>query len=377
MTLTKRKKRFLIFFAVLGIIIAIAAWWINGQLEPNKLTRTVLGKLGQELNLQFDFKGEPSYAMKPEPRLIIPNLDVRNPADKEIIFSAERIEISLPWSTIMGDTPHITRIEASTPFIDLPKLLAWQSTRPAGKPFEVPTFTKGLKISNGKLKDIGYGIENIELELPHLENQQPIDANIAANIVIDKTVIGIAGLLNIEKAGLASAIKLQSKHVLKFDKDSYPYSLSLVGDYNASDSKKIELNASSLRWKSQAPLPDIDSNLQLSIAENILSLKSQGKIAQWLKEWPVLPSPLNKQTKDIPFTVAYSGKFNFSDAFKLQLQLQKSQFASELKIAELQHWVAGNDGSPLPPLKGAFNTPKIELEGVSLEGVSVEIIPDP
>jgi uncharacterized protein involved in outer membrane biogenesis len=377
MTLSKRKKRFLIFFAVLGIIIAIAAWWVNGQLEPNKLTRTVLGKLGQELNLQFDFKGEPSYAMKPEPRLIIPNLEVRNPADKEIIFSAARIEISLPWSTIMGDTPHITRIEASSPFIDVPKVLAWQSTRPAGKPFEVPTFTNGLKISNGKLKDIGYGIENIELELPHLEDQQPIDANMSANILIDKTIIGLAGTLVIEKAGLASAITLQSKQNLKVDKDSYPYSLNFVGDYNAKDSKKIILNAGRLQWQSKAPLPNIDGNLQLSIAENALSLKSQGSIAEWLKEWPALPAPINKQTKDIPFSLAYDGKFNFSDAFKLQLKLQKSQLDSELKITELQQWIAGNGGSPLPPLKAAFTTPKIELEGVSLEGVSVEITPDP
>jgi uncharacterized protein involved in outer membrane biogenesis len=376
MSLSKSKRRFLIFLAIFGTALAIGAWWVNGQLEPNKLTRTVLGKLGEQLNLKFDFKGEPSYVMKPEPRLIIPNLEVRNPANNVVFFTAKKIEISLPWSTITGDTPYITRIEATSPFIDLPGLRAWQATRPA-KPFEVPTFTNGLKVVDGTVQDTGYRIEKIQLELPHLENLQAIDADIAANIAIDKTIIGLAGILTIEKAGLASNFKLQSKQTLTFDKDSYPYTLALDGNFNAEDSKKFALKADKLQWQSKAPLPNIDGNLDLSITENSLDFTSQGKIAEWLKEWPVLPAPLNKQTKDIPFLVEYRGKANFSDAFKLQLALQQSKFDSQLKISELQQWVTQTDGSPLPPLSGKFNTPKIELEGVSLEGVSVEITPDP
>jgi hypothetical protein len=377
MAMSKRKRRFLKFLAAFGIIVAIVAWWVNDQLEPNKLTRTVLGTLGKELNLSFDFKGQPSYALKPEPRLIIPNLEVRNPANRLLIFSAKKVEISLPWSTITGDTPDITRIEAQNPLIDLPQLYAWQATRPSTKPFEVPTFTNGLQVINGIVQDTGYRIENIAFDIPNLENQQPIATDIAANILIDKTVIGLAGALNIKTAGLVSDLSLHSKQNIKIDKTVYPYQLHFDGNYKADDNKKFELNAKSYQWLSQAPLPNINGTLSLSIIDSTLDLKTDGKIAQWLKQWPVLPAPLSKNTTHIPFSAAYKGKFDFTDTFSLNLNLQNAAFKSELKIAELQQWVEQTDGAPLPPLKGTFNTPKIEMEGVTLEGVSIEITPDP
>jgi hypothetical protein len=72
----------------------------------------------------------------------------------------------------------------------------------------------------------------------------------------------------------------------------------------------------------------------------------------------------------------YSGKPDFSDAVSLTINIEKSKFTSSLKIADIQQWTEQADGSPLPPLHGQFETPLIELDGVSLEGVSVEITPD-
>ena len=178
MSLSKRARRIWIFFIGFGLILGIGALWLNQQLEPVKLTNTVLGKIGKELNLKFEFEGLPSYAMKPEPRLILPNLKVINPIDNQVFLSAKRVEISLPWSTILGDTPHITRIEADDPVLDFKGLKAWQSTRPAA-PFEVPTFTSGLEINNGQFVGDGYTINKIMLALPHLEDQQPLEAEVS------------------------------------------------------------------------------------------------------------------------------------------------------------------------------------------------------
>ena len=43
---------------------------------------------------------------------------------------------------------------------------------------------------------------------------------------------------------------------------------------------------------------------------------------------------------------------------------------------EIQQWIENAEGSPLPPLQGQFDTPTIQLDGVLLEGVSIEITPD-
>ncbi|MGH8498420.1 MAG: hypothetical protein ACRERV_06395, partial [Methylococcales bacterium] len=210
MSLSKRARRIWIFLIGFGLILSIGAWWINKQLEPTKLTHTVLGKIGEELNLKFEFEGLPSYAMKPEPRLILPNLKAINPADNKVFLSATRVEISLPWSTILGDTPHITRIEADDPILDFPGLRAWQATRPV-TPFEVPTFSSGLEINNGQLLFDRYSIKNIQLSLPHLESQQVIEAQISGLFQQGKTIVSFNGPLTIAKAGLNSDFSLESK----------------------------------------------------------------------------------------------------------------------------------------------------------------------
>lgn len=373
MSLSKRARRIWIFLVGFGLIMSVGVWWINKQLEPTKLTRTVLGKIGEELNLKFEFEGLPSYAMKPEPRLILPNLKVVNPADNKIFLSATRVEISLPWSTILGDTPHITRIAADNPILMLPGLRAWQATRPV-TPFEVPTFSSGLEIHDGQLLDDGYSIKNIQLSLPHLEDQQAIDAQVSGLFQQDQTIVSFNGPLKIAKAGLNSEFSLESKGDLNLGDKPLPYQIKTAGNY-ASLEKSFDLVAKTLSWRSESPLPNLESSLFVSIGD-AMKLKSSGTIAQWPNDWPALPAPMNQQTKNIPYQLNYSGKADFSDVISLVINIGKSRLDSSLKIADIQQWVEQKNGSPLPPLQGRLETPDIQLDGVSLEGISIEITPD-
>ena len=373
MSLSKRARRIWIFLVSLGLIFAIGAWWVNKQLEPTKLTNTVLGKIGKELNLKFEFTGLPSYALKPEPRLILPNFKVINPASNKVFLSAKRVEISLPWSTILGDTPHITRIEADDPVLNFPGLRAWQATRPV-TPFEVPTFTNGLEVNNGQLIDAAYSISKINASLPHLENQQPINANVSGIFQQDKTSISFNGPLNIAKAGLNSEFALESKGELTLGDKPLPYQIKTSGNF-ASLEKSFDINSNALSWISDSPLPNLQASVNLSIGDTLI-VNSSGTIAQWPKDWPILPAPLNHQTKNIPYQLNYSGKANFTDYISLKLSIEQSQFNSTLKIAEIKQWLENAEGSPLPPLQAQLDTPLIQLDGVSLEGVSIEITPD-
>ncbi len=373
MSLSKRARRIWIFLVGLGLVLVVGAWWVNKQLEPTRLTHTVLGKLGKELNLTFQFEGVPSYAMKPEPRLVLPNFQVINPADGKIFLTAKRVEISLPWSTILGDTPHITRIEADEPVLTLPGLLAWQATRPP-TPFKVPTFTSGLKINNGQLIDNGYSISQIQLSLPHLEDQKEIEAKVSGLFRQGKTSIGFDGPLTIAKAGLNSEFMLESKGELNFGDKPLPYQIKTQGTFAILE-KSFDINSKTLSWMGESPLPNLQANLNLSVGDN-LKIDSNGIISEWPKDWPTLPAPLNQQTKNIPYQLNYAGKLDFSDAIALKLDIDKSQFSSSIRIADMQQWIEQTDGSPLPPLQGKFDTPIIQLDGVRLEGVSIEIMPD-
>ncbi len=373
MSLSKRARRIWIFLIGFGLILGIGALWLNQQLEPVRLTNTVLGKLGKELNLKFEFEGLPSYAMKPEPRLILPNLKVINPIDNQVFLSAKRVEISLPWSTILGDTPHITRIEADDPVLYLRGLKAWQATRPA-TPFEVPTFTSGLEINNGQLVDDGYSINKIMLSLPYLEDQQLLEAEISGVFRQGKTIVSFNGPLTIAKAGLNSEFTLDSKGELSLGDQPLPYQIKTAGNF-ASLEKSFDIKMKTLGLTSESPLPNVQAALNLSFGDQ-LKIDSNGTLAEWPKDWPTLPAPLNKQTKNIPYQLNYAGKPDFSDALNLKLDIEKNKFSSTIKIAEIQAWVDQSDGSPLPPLHGQFEIPHIQLDGVSLEGVSIEITPD-
>ncbi len=373
MSLSKRARRIWIFLISFGLILAIGAWWVNVQLEPTKLTRTVLGKIGKELNLKFDFDGLPSYAMKPEPRLVLPNLSVVNPIDNKVFLSAKRVEISLPWSTILGDTPYITRIAADDPVLNLPVLQAWQATRPK-TPFEIPTFTNGLEINNGQVIDAGFSVSKINWSLPHLENQQAIKAKISGVFNQEKTIVSFDGVLTIAKASLISEFTVESKGELNLGDKPLPYQIKTAGNYSSLE-KSFDIKSETLSWTSESPLPNLQANLNVSLGDS-LKLDSQGTIAEWPKDWPVLPAPLNKQTQNIPYQLSYSGMPDFSDVISLNLSVDKSRFNTTLKIAEIQQWVSQKDGSLLPPLNGKFDVPNIELDGVSLEGISIEITPD-
>lgn len=373
MNLGKRARRIWIFFIGFSLILGIGAFWVNKQLEPVKLTHTVLGKIGKELNLKFEFEGLPRYAMKPEPRLILPNLKVTNPIDGKVFLSAKRVEISLPWSTILGDTPHITRIEADDPVLDFPGLKAWQATRPA-TPFEVPTFTSGLEINNGRFIDDDYSINKIMLSLPHLEDQQLLEAEVSGVFLQGKTILSFNGSLTIAHAGLKSGFTLNSKGELDLGEKPLPYQIKAEGNF-ANLEKSFDVRMKPLALASQSPLPDLQATLNLSFGD-ILKIDSSGTIAEWPEDWPTLPAPLNRLAKDIPYQLNYAGKPDFSDALNLKLDLENNRFSSTVKIAEIQSWVDKSDGSPLPPLHGQFEIPVIQLDGVSLEGVTIEITPD-
>ena len=139
MALGQRGRRWLRLLLVAGVLLAIGAWWIDRQLEPQRLTATVLKKAGEALKLDLRYTGDADYALKPEPRLLIPNLEVRDPRDQSLILSARRAEVSLPWDTLTGGEPVITRIE-----LDAPGARPARAVALAGKPTQDAVQTADL-----------------------------------------------------------------------------------------------------------------------------------------------------------------------------------------------------------------------------------------
>lgn len=382
MPLSPRARHWLLTLSVFALLLAIGGWWVNRQLEPNRLTATVLKKAGESLQLELRFEGQPEYALKPEPRLLIPNFSVRA-ADGKVFLFAKRAEISLPWSTITGDAPVITRIELNQPVLDLPGLRRWLATRPK-KPFELPTLSKGMQITGGTVTDDGYAITRLALELPRLKTGEPANVAAKGTFTQDKTVVDFKLDLGTTTPGLESDFTLQTSGELQQSpalvgaasaataaQTTTKFELQAAGHYASNDSA-FSVDARALKLDGASPLPNLSGKGKLTLAEQ-MQWDFDGVLLNWPKAWPALPQPLAANTENLPVRLSYLGKSDLSNPLSLIVTREPTVLQASVRIKDLRQWMAAPNGSPLPPIDGTLRTPSLVFDGIELQGVEIEV----
>lgn len=374
MRLIPRSRRGWIVLGVLALAFSLGAWWVNRQLEPQRLTAIVLRQLGSSLKLDLSFDGLPDYAMRPEPRLLIPNLVVTDPSNGAVILRTERLEVSLPWATLTGGYPVITRLDLSKPQLDLPGLQHWLATRPKA-PFKLPTLTKGLSVHNGRLLADGWLMDAVELTLPRLKQGDAAVADLALRFEQGTTAASFTGSLQFTTAGLASNLHIEGKGELKRTPKPLAYVVSFDGRY-LSDDAGFHLDATAFHLQGDSPLPTLALSGNAVIGES-LQLGLQGELANWPKDWPALPAPLDGAKGPLPLHLSYRGKPDLSDVLTFDVALNETKFNSSLRLPQMQAWLDEKDAAPLPPLNGVLSSPQLNVEGIELKGVTVEISDDP
>lgn len=374
MTDAPRKRRWPWYLAALAVLLVLGAWWINRQLEPNRLTATVLERVGSTLGLELSIDGTPEYALRPEPRLVLPNLDVRQPGATTPLLSAERAEVSLPWDTITGgDSLVITRIELLQPVLDLEALAAWQATRPDA-PFELPTLTEGLRVTGGRIVGDGWRVSGLSLSVPLLRPEAELDAEAEGRIEIDSTRVDFKATVNVASAGLASGLALRSRGRIASGELDVPYELDWRGSFDAAGETSL-LTFDQLALASESPFPDLTATGRAELgAKTLLSLR--GEIPRWPEGWPALPDPLAASPSPLAFTLDYAGANDLSAPLRLQLGRDDTELSSAFVLPELLAWLDSERVNPLPPLQGTLATPSLVVAGATLEGVRIEFEPE-
>jgi hypothetical protein len=369
-----RKRRWPFVLAVLAVLLAFAAWWLDRQLEPTRLTATVLSRAGAGLGLEFSIEGTPEYALRPEPRLLLPRLTVRQPGAAAPLLTAERAEISLPWDTITGgDALVITRIALQRPVLGLAALADWQATRPE-TPFELPTLTQGLWVTDGSVVGGDWRIDGLQIELPGLRAGDP--ASIAADGIFTQagTSLDFDITTRLATAGLASDFEFAGKGRLRSDGLDVPWTLAADGQLDASG-ETTQLALAALALASESPVPDMDAKGEASLGDTT-TIKLQGTIKRWPEGWPVLPAPLSASASPLAYTAAYEGAANFSAPIALVVARDQTRFEGRFVMDEITAWLGAGETAPLPPLVGTLSTPSLEISGATLEGVTVQIEED-
>ena len=369
-----RRRRWPWVLAVLALLLAAGAWWIDRQLEPNRLTATVLARVGSTLGLELTINGTPEYALRPEPRLVLPNLVVRQPGAAAPLLTALRAEVSLPWDTITGGgSLVITRLALEQPVLDLAALADWQASRPAA-PFELPTLTDGLQVVDGSLVGDDWRVQSLDLQLRELRDGAP--ARIAASGVFTQTstTLDFDATLNLATAGLEWDFGFAGKGRLRSDGVDVPWDLASDGRLDASG-ETTELTLAKLALASESPVPDLDAKGQASFGK-ATSIDLQGALKQWPEGWPVLPAPMSASKSPLAYTVSYRGAGDFSAPVALTVVRDQTRFEGRFVIGDITRWIDAPGAPPLPPLVGTLSTPSLEISGATLEGVNLQIEED-
>ena len=387
MPLTKRARRWLLMLSVLALLLVVGAWWVDRQLEPERLTATVLDSAGKSLNLELHFEGPAEYALRPEPRLLIPNFSARTP-DGKIFLSARLAEISLPWSTITGDEPVITRIELEGMALDVPGLRSWLASRPK-QPFKLPTLTKGLRIVNGAVSDSGYSIRHLDLELPRLKTGEPAKLNgkgvfsqgetsLAFQLSLDAMTPGPESNFSLQATGELEPAATGAKPPVPAVADTSPpapatgkFDLNASGHYAATDAG-FTLHVPTLKFDAASPLPSVSGQAKFVFADRT-QLDFDGVLVRWPKSWPALPQPLDQNTDQLPVRISYLGRPDLGDPISLTVSREPTVLTAALRIDEVRQWLDASAGSPLPPLNGSLRTPTMVFDGIELQGVEIEV----
>lgn len=374
MTAPARKRRWPGFLAAFAVLLLIGAWWVSRQMEPERLTARILEGAGGALGLELTIDGTPDYALRPGPRLVLPKLSARQPGATTPLLHAERAEVSLPWSTLTsGGALVITRVELERPVLDLGALAAWQATRPEA-PFELPTFTDGLRIIDGTVLGEGWALDMLGLDLPTLLPGQRAEAKLSGQFERETSFVLFQGQLGLASAGLASDFDLMLEGRVRDGELDVPVTLGGAGRFDATG-ERTALTLVTLRLRSQSPVPDLDAAGTARFGENA-ELSLQGSLPAWPADWPVLPSPLAESSAPIRFTANYTGAGDFSAPLSLTLVRERTRAEAVLAVPELLAWLDKAHATPLPPLRAKLETPSVVVAGVTLEGVRISIEED-
>jgi hypothetical protein len=402
---TRRRK--IVLLALVALLLA--ALLLRWLMKPEHMAPAILDLAGKSLGLEITATGVGEYRLRGTPQLVVRNVTAREAGADTAVLQADRLLISVPWSTLRarGDDLTATRVELDAPILDVAAFQRWQAKRPPSDA-PMPTLTKGVRIVRGVVIGQGWKIDGITADLQSLAAGKPIRSHLNGRYVSDGMTapfdlhvamtrpasgagVGVVGEVNMDASEwtLPSHLRLSAKlqttkgirlehallgaHARYVSGDtSLPFALGIAAPLQI-NGNGMTLQPAALAVRGQDAIPTLDASGGFSLDDS-MRLQLDGTLARWPDAWPTLPAPLGQSSAPLPFTLGYEGTSDLSGIAGLQLQRDQTDFAARFRLPEVMQWLdAVATGSPLPPMTGTLRTPALEVSGALLEGVEVEV----
>lgn len=401
----RRAVALVVIAALLLVALAVVRWATRAETVGSVLLDMAGDAVGLEIEAdEFD------YRLRGTPEVVARGVVARAPGTQAPLFAAERVLLSVPWSTLRerGAVVDVQRLELDAPVIDLPGLLRWWAGRPPGEG-AAPSFRDGIAVTGGRIEADGWRLESLDVDVPdfaidaplraHVRGryvaaslQAPFDLRVAMTRAAAEAGIGIAGTMAPATLGwrLPTWLRLSSRLQAGDGRLAlHGTTLSLRGRLHLQESVHpvvagaaaevllagggVRAEPLALVLRGEGLLPRLRAGGVLVLQDG-LSLALDGTIADWPQAWPALPAPLDSATAPMPIAIGYDGAPDLSAPLAVRLARGDARFEGRLHVGGIGGWLDQlARGTPLPPLQGTLRAPVLEIPGATLHGVEIRI----
>lgn len=408
----------LVMLAAAGIALLLLMSGVRFLVQPERVVRLSLEQTGRALGLEITASGLGEYRLGGTPTLVARDLIAIAPGAATPVLTAERVHISLPWSTLRGRVRELdfTRLEFDAPVLDLAALQRWRATRPPG-PSRRLSLSDGLRVRDGRIVSGGWEVRELFLDAPALHpgmrtggtangrflagaTQVPFATRFSLLRTGTHTPLGVAGTATVERPTWRMPAELVLGGMLEIDEGAWgiarmrlqadaayvtddlraPFALGLAAPLRHVGGR-LSLAPAGIALRPQPmpdagrgnPLPELDASGAIALQDG-LELQFDGALAYWAEAWPALPQPLRDSSSPLPFSLRYTGATSLADPAGIALRRDRARFDGRLRLQDINAWM-DEEGrrSPLPPLDGTATLPVMEIPGATLHGVEVTI----
>ncbi|WP_024891633.1 hypothetical protein [Luteimonas huabeiensis] len=406
------RRRRAIALAVIVALLAVALGALYWASRAATVGAFALRMAGDALDLDIRAGGF-EYRLRGTPQLVARDVVARQPGADVALLTAGRVSISVPWATLRarGASLDVTRLELDAPALDLAAFQRWWATRPPGEG-RTPSFAEGIAAADGRIVAPGWRLDALGLDLPrfapgaplraHVRGRYesgglraPFDLRLAMTRASARAGVGLAGTLAPAagdwrlparlRLGAAldasqgrielhrTALSLRAR--LRGDGSDLPLVAGIAGEIAlAGGGVRAEPLALSLRGS--GPVPRLRAR-GLAALHGSLAVALEGELADWPEAWPPLPPPVGASDAPLPFALGYDGPADLGAPVALRLSRDGARIEGRARPGELRAWLDGLDrGTPLPPLDGRLQAPRLELDGATLHGVDIRVVDD-
>lgn len=345
----QRRRRWPWLLGGVLVVLAGGAWWLARMLEPERLSAFLLQQASAATGLQLALGAPAGVSFWPDLHIELQGLRATAPGAARPLLEAGRVDLVLPWGALLHREIVIEHLRLLRPQLDLDAFLAWRAaTAVEGPPapFELPELTASLSIEDGTLAGNGWRLEDVAIETSGLRDGQRFHADVEAALVREGAPMLLAFSVQTVPRMRDGALSL----------DPLGLTVRVPGADDGVDDP-LDLEGSALL--------DPPRRLQLQLA---------GSMTRWPSAWPALET--GDAGAPVALGISYDGPADGTGQASLDLARGEASVQAQALVVALADWIGAPMGSPLPPMTGSLDAPRIELDGVQLIGVRATLRPD-